>query len=373
MNDDERMVEALRAALDEQAALLEPGDRLDEILATARPSRSAWATSWWLPLAAAAAVVAVVTGVWLGLPDGSDPVPASSDLPLPTSSPLTSPPAGPTTTPSAGPTESGAPSPTSTASSPAPTEAGTPVALPVYYVATIGDDARMVRLYREWLTVPGVTRQADDRLLARTAIELAMAAAPPGTDGYLRTWDGVELVDVAVTDARITITLSGPGGTAFPEDTERVSVQQLVWTAQAAVGRGTIPVRFVLADGSEAIFGTQPVDRTYNRPASRDLYYEDLAPIWVNSPTRGQELDSGPVTVTGEASVYEATVSWQLLRGGDVLDEGFVTASDGGPGRGTYEIDLGTLSPGAYAIRVYEESAEDGEAWGETTMPFSVR
>ncbi|HZB65995.1 MAG TPA: Gmad2 immunoglobulin-like domain-containing protein [Ornithinibacter sp.] len=371
MNDDERMVEALRVALDEQAALLEPGDRLDEILATARPSRSAWATSWWLPLAAAAAVVAVVTGVWLGLPNGSEPIPASSDLPLPTSSPLTSPSAGPTTTPSAGPTESGAPSPTSTASTPAPTEAGTPVALPVYYVATI--DARIARLYREWLTVPGVTRQADDRLLARTAIELAMAAAPPGTDGYLRTWDGVELVDVAVTDARITITLSGPGGTAFPEDTERVSVQQLVWTAQAAVGRGTIPVRFVLADGSEAIFGTQPVDRTYNRPASRDLYYEDLAPIWVNSPTRGQELDSGPVTVTGEASVYEATVSWQLLRGGDVLDEGFVTASDGGPGRGTYEIDLGTLSPGAYAIRVYEESAEDGEAWGETTMPFSVR
>ena len=105
----------------------------------------------------------------------------------------------------------------------------------------IGDDARIARLYREWLTVPGVTRGADDRLRARTAVELAMTAVPPGTDGYLRTWDGVDLVDVAVTDARITITLSGPGGTAFPEDTERVSVQQLVWTAQAAVGRGHDP------------------------------------------------------------------------------------------------------------------------------------
>ena len=190
------------------------------------------------------------------------------------------------------------------------------MALPVYYVAPIGDDARLARLYREWLTVPGVTGEADDRLRARTAVELAMTAVPPGTDGYLRSWDGVDLLDVSVTDARITITLSGPGGTAFPEDTERVSVQQLVWTAQAAVGRGTIPVRFVLADGSDAIFGTQPVDRTYNRPASRDLYHEDLAPIWVTSPTRGQELARGPVTVRGEACVFEATVSWELLRDG---------------------------------------------------------
>ncbi len=362
MNDDERMVEALRVALDERAALIEPGDRLDEILRTARSSRSPWSTSWWLPLAAAAAVLAVVAGAWFGLPDGSEPIPAGSDLPLPTSSPLTSPLRRPHDEPVRRTHRQRRTVAHEHRLDPGRRlTAGTPVALPVYYVATIGDDARMARLYREWLTVPGVTRQADDRLRARTAVELAMTAEPPGTDGYLRTWDGVELVDVAVTDARITITLSGPGGTAFPEDTERVSVQQLVWTAQAAVGRGTIPVRFVLADGSEAIFGTQPVDRTYNRPASRDLYHEDLAPIWVNSPTRGQELGSGPVTVTGEASVFEATVSWQLLREGDVLDEGFVTASDGAPGRGTYEIDLGTLSPGAYAIRVYEQSAEDGQ------------
>ena len=257
-----------------------------------------------------------------------------------------------------------------------PTTTGAALAvLPVYYVAPIGDDARMVRLYREWLTVPGVTRGADDRVRARTAVELAMTAVPPGTDGYLRTWDRVDLLDVSVTDERITITLSGPGTTAFPEDTERVSVQQLVWTAQAAVGRGTIPVRFELADGSDAMFGTQPVDRTYNRPASRDLYHEDLAPIWVTAPTRGQVLPAGrTVTVTGEACVFEATVSWELLRNGDVVDEGFVTASVGAPGRGTYEIGLGSLAPGSYAVRVFELSAEDGQkVSAETTMPFTVR
>ena len=367
MNADERTVEALRAALDEQAALIEPGDRLDQILETARPQRAGGLARWVLPLAAAAAVAAVVAGLWLGLPDGSEPVPGGSERPPATVSPSVS--------PSVGPTATDSPTPTPSTSHTPPTASGTPVALPVYYAAPIGDDARMVRLYREWLTVPGVTREADDRLRARTAVELAITAVPPGTDGYLRSWDGVDLLDVSVTDARITVTLSGPGGEGFSEDTERVSVQQLVWTAQAAVGRGPIPVWFVLADRSDAIFGTQPVDRPYNRPSSRDQYHEDLAPIWVTSPTRGQELPAGPVTVTGEASVFEATVSWQLLReGGAVVDDGFVTASAGAPGRGTFEIGLGTLAPGAYAVRVYELSAEDGRTVSaETTMPFTVQ
>ena len=363
MNDDDRTVTALRAALDERAAEIEPGDRLDEILERARPLRPGGVNRSWLLLAAAAAVLAVVAGVWLGLPDGSEPVPGGSVRPQPSASP------------SADPSATDAPLPSSAAPTPTPTAAGTLAALPVYYAAPIGDDARMVRLYREWLTVPGVTQGAEDRVRARAAVELAMTAVPPGTDGYLRTWDGVDLVDVSVTDDRITITLSGPGTTAFPEDTERVSVQQLVWTVQAAVGRGTIPVRFELADGSEAMFGTQPVDRSYNRPASRDLYHEDLAPIWVTAPTRGQVLPAGRVvTVAGEACVFEATVSWELLRDGDVVDEGFVTASVGAPGRGTYEIPLGSLDPGSYAVRVFELSAEDGtKVSAETTMPFTVR
>jgi len=365
MNDDERTIAALRVALDERAAEIEPGDRLDEILERARPHGAAGVHRSWMLLAAAAAVLAVVAGVWLGLPDGSEPVPGGIDRPLPSATPsvgstATEPPAAPST----------APTPT-----PTPTTAGALAVLPVYYVAAIGDDARIVRLYREWLTSAGVTRGADDQARASAAVELAMTAVPPGTDGYLRTWEGVELLDVSVTDARITITLSGPGTTAFPEDTERVTVQQLVWTAQAAVGKGTIPVRFELADGSDAMFGTQPVDRTYNRPASRDQYYEDLAPIWVTTPTRGQVLPAGrTVTVRGEACVFEATVSWELIREGAVVDKGFVTASVGAPDRGTYEIRLGSPRPGSYAVRVFELSAEDGRrVSAETTMPFTVR
>lgn len=368
MNADDRTAEALRLALDERADLIEPGDRLGDILARTAPARPDRAHSW-VPLAAAAAVLAVVAGVWFGMPDRRDPVPAGSDAPRPTAS-LTSPapsPTLPSPSPSATPTTSASTSP----SAPSAQQA----ALPVYYPAPIGDEGRIVRLYREWLGVPGVTRDADEEDRARAAVGLAMTSVPAGTDGYLELWRGVDLLDVTVTTSDITVTLSGPGRTGFGPDTQRIGVQQLVWTAQAAVGRGNLPVRFVLDDGSTAMFGSQPVDRAYARPASRDALHEDLAPLWVTAPTRGQVLPAGrALTVTGEACVFEATVSWQLLRDGEVVDSGTVTASVGAPDRGTFEIPLGTVPAGSYAVRVFELSAEDGRTVSaETTMPFTVR
>ena len=102
MNDDERTIAALRVSLDERAAEIEPGDRLDEILERARPHRAAGVHRSWMLLAAAAAVLAVVAGVWLGLPDGSEPVPGGIDRPLPSATPsvgstATEPPAAPST------------------------------------------------------------------------------------------------------------------------------------------------------------------------------------------------------------------------------------------------------------------------------------
>ena len=64
----------------------------------------------------------------------------------------------------------------------------------------------------------------------------------------------------------------------------------------------------------------------------------------------------------------------ELLRDGSVVDTGSAMASVGAPGRGTYEIGLGSLEPGSYAVRVVELSAEDGrKVSAETTMPFTVR
>jgi hypothetical protein len=195
------------------------------------------------------------------------------------------------------------------------------------------------------------------------------------TDGYLQPWSGTTVKAVQVTPQLITVTLSGPGSPGITDkDVARVAVQSLVWTAQAAVGKGTIPVTFVVADGSTKLFGRLPAAQKYNRPPS-DQSYDDLAPIWVTSPGRDATLPQGkPVVVKGEATVFEATVGWQLLKGTSVAKQGHATASVGAPQRGTYSFSLGSLAPGSYAIRVYEVSAADGKTvTAEKRVSFSVK
>lgn len=366
----------LRAALESRADEATPSHRLDLILdeaAAVRPSRSG-ATRWTVVLVAAALVTALAIALsgLLGSTPGAAPLE----------------PGGPTATGSPDPvvTDTAGPEPTSTApvetsspSSPEPTDAPVETdlaALPVYFAAHIGEDLRMIRLYREWLNVEGVTRDAPVSTKLPEAVRLALGGEAPGTDGYLHGWEGVSLVDAQRGPDSITVTLSGPGDPDLDEEWARISVQQLVWTAQAVVGEGTIPVRFEVADGSRELFGRFPTDRTYNRPASSDLYYEDLAPIWILSPVRGAVVDGSDVVVTGEATVFEGAFQWELIDGssGAVLSSGFGQASAGGPARGTYEIPLGDLAPGEYAIRVYELSMADGTTVSaEQTIGFSVR
>jgi hypothetical protein len=377
----------LRDALHARAGQAAPGYRLDAILeeaGTADGTGRALAGRWLIGLAAAACVVALalmVPGLLGGSgPDVSPAVPAATPTtaaptPEPTASPTGEATAtdAPTDAPTAGPTAQPTAEPT-VADEP-PVQGGRLAALPVYLVAHIGDDLRMVRLYREWVNHVDVPHDADVETRVRGAVELALAASAPNTDGYLQTWQGVTVEDVAVTDSRITLTLSGPGPRDVDDETARISVQQLVWTAQGAVGRGPVPVRFSVADGSGAMFGRLATDRDYNRPSS-DRYYEDLAPIWVNSPTRGEVVDGADVLVTGEATVFEGAFQWELLddSDGSVVDSGSGQASAGGPARGTYEIRLGDLGRGDYAIRVFELSMEDGvTVSAERTIPFTVR
>jgi len=252
----------------------------------------------------------------------------------------------------------------------------TQIALPAYFVGTTSSTGpHRFGLYREFVRTavpPGATPAQK----AKVALAVAMNAQKFAVgEPYLQPWSGVSVRAVTVTPKLVTITLSGPGAKgSLTAEQSRLAVQGLVWTAQAAIGRGPLPVKFAVADGSARLFGAYSTARTYNRPAMA-LAYRDLAPIWITSPARGHVFAARtPVVAKGESCAFEANTRWQLKKGAAVIRSGFTTASSGCPTRGTWRVKLGVLPAGAYTFRMYELSMEDGQGVvADTSKTFSVK
>jgi hypothetical protein len=247
--------------------------------------------------------------------------------------------------------------------------------LPAYLVGAVGGAGANARygLFREFVTAP-VPHGATPAQRAQAALTAAMgAAAAGGQQPVLRPWADTTVPGVAVAGGQITVKLSDAGHTGLPAEQARLAVQALVWTATAAVGQGNLPVRFSVAGGATSLLGAYPTSAAYTRPAA-DASYQDLAPIWVDTPAPGASLTSDqPVVASGTASVFEATVPWRLTRSGTAVATGFSTASIGAPGRGTWTADLGRLPAGTYTFTAYERSAEDGSVRAQDESTFTVR
>lgn len=344
---DSDVVRQLRESLRRHAGRITPRERRTEILAmvqeqteTSEPRRR-----WLIPVAAAASVALIGAIAWGVAGTGNQPV-----------------------TPAATSTAST----TGTATSNA-TGATTQVALPAYFVGANSGTGDTFGLYREFVAT-AVPVGATPAQKAKAAVAVAMNAQPfTNFEPYVQPWSGTKVNDVTVTPDLITITLNGPGASGFTPEQTKLAVQELVWTAQAAIGQGTIPVKFVVADGSPKLFGTYATDKTYNRP-TKEQQYEDLAPIWILSPERGKVLAAGdPVVANGESCAFEATTAWELKKGGAVVKSGSTMASSGCPIRGTWHVDLGVLAPGSYTFRMFEVSMKDGSVIAETSKPFTVK
>jgi hypothetical protein len=72
-----------------------------------------------------------------------------------------------------------------------------------------------------------------------------------------------------------------------------------------------------------------------------------------------------PLTISGDASVFEANLEWQVTdTAGRVLAKGFTTATVGAPGRGTFTITATYADPTSDEIgfvEVYTRSPRDGQ------------
>jgi hypothetical protein len=95
-----------------------------------------------------------------------------------------------------------------------------------------------------------------------------------------------------------------------------------------------------------------------------------LLPIVVERPSAGEHV-SPTFHVSGTASVFEATLVVQTVRHGTPIERKTVTASEGAPARGTFDVTM-HATPGPLLVRAFSPSAKDGSPQHEVDIRVVV-
>jgi hypothetical protein len=262
-------------------------------------------------------------------------------------------------------TPSATPSPKPTAVAP-PSPNGTPwfgpiTTVPVYY---LHDTGTAIRLYREFHLVSATGSKNHPEAALHDMFQKAAL-----DDDYTTIWpQGTDVLDVRIAGSVATVNLSAAVKGPFNGGTEgaQLSIQQVVWTVTAA--DNTVK-SVVFQVGGKPVTTLLGVD--VSKPQKRDASYTVLGAVWVLAPKQGETVHS-PVKFSGQATVFEANVSIQILRGGKVVKQTHTTATTGGPGRGDWKLTV-VLTPGTYVIRGYETSAKDGSMTNVDDKTFTVK
>ncbi len=222
---------------------------------------------------------------------------------------------------------------------------GDPARIPVYVLGGTGAGAR---LYREF--------RAGDRADPARAAVAGLAAAPVDPD-YRSPWLAVP---AGLTRAGATVTVTFATAPKLAGAAAAMAVQQVVYTVTAADPTVT-KVRVVAPGLPAALTGTA---------TGRGEELDMLASVWLLAPLDGGAAGT-PMTVSGTASVFEATVSIEVRRDSAVLARATATASVGAPGRGEWSTTV-SVPPGEYVVAAFEVSEKDGSRVGVDTKRVSV-
>lgn len=198
----------------------------------------------------------------------------------------------------------------------------------------------------------------DDEVARRPAIS---SAVPPET----------RLLGIVIEDGVATVDLSGEfddGGGTF---SMQARLAQLVYTLTQYP---TVDSVLLELDGEPVeVFSSEGL--ILEGPQTRDDYLDLLPLIFVDSPAWGEPVTS-PVTVTGVANVFEATLQIMLTDDdGDPLFEDTVTATCGTGCWGDftvtipYEVDRDQFG----ALIVWDFSAKDGSRQNVREYPVQLR
>lgn len=323
---------------------LEPAHGLGAIRAhtAIKESPMTNARTWLLgALGAAVATAAVITAVVVvgntSSTRGEDPGPAGSPSQSVTD--------GASETPSTTPPDTASPPPSSpqpTQTRPAPPPAGATV--PVYY---LGDTPFGPRLYREFQPATSSDRLTD-------SVAAAVAGDPLDPD-YRSGWpNGTSFASASYDGDLITVDLNGdlhdrPDGMTVAE--ADMAIEQLIFTAQAAVQKGRVPVQLLL--------GGSRTDQVLGQPASEPLangpVLETLSLVSLTTPGEGSTYSTGGrIELTGVANSFEANVGVRLQRvGGTEVIDTYATA-DGWMDEKLFpftgEVSLAGVPPGRYLL-----------------------
>lgn len=237
-------------------------------------------------------------------------------------------------------------------------DAGTMI-VPVYYVK---DTDLGIRLYREFRHV---AFESDE---VRAAVD-AMLHLPALDPDYDSLWPvGTSINSIITFGATATVDLSSDALTPpLGAEAESLSLQQLVYTVTAA-NNAITNVR-LLVDGVslETLWGHVDTSAAMTRAARLDV----LAPVWIIDPQQGDSLTV--LEASGDATVFEATVSWRIERACLVPGcsdtpftmEGTTMADSGAPGRGLWSQTIALPEAafdgdGMVRLSAWEASSADG-------------
>lgn len=228
------------------------------------------------------------------------------------------------------------------------------------------DDLPFVEVYfvrsdasGSWVEPERHQLEEETLAVARAAMELLFTAEPHDPDLTSLVPEGVEVLGVDLDDGVLTVDVSGELADAGGASAQEVAfTNQLAHTATAF---DTVDAVTLWIDG-------EPIDGLwghvdYSQPIEPDPFA--LSPITITTPPMGPDgatADTGEVLLGGQATVFEATVLIRVLDAdGAVVEDTFTTASEGAPGRGTWEHTVRLSEPGTYTVEVEEPDPSDGE------------
>jgi hypothetical protein len=210
---------------------------------------------------------------------------------------------------------------------------------------------------------------ADEAVAVGTLAMEHLLSDPAGLETTIP--EGTRLNGISVEDGVATVDLTGEFTSGGGSLSMQVRVAQVVWTlTQFPVVEG---VSFAIEGEPVDTIGGEGID--VSQPQTREDWMDFAPPVVVESPLRGAEVSS-PVTVSGTANTFEATVQMRIVdvSGKVVGDETFTMATCGTGCRGDYEgsIEYTVTEQQDGFVEVYSRSAENGEPMFMIRIPVTL-